>query len=91
VAKYSLRLILKTKKSARKDLESIATKADRQRIVKRIMSLADKPRPKGSQKLSGLDRYRIRQGGYKILYSIRDAELVVYVVKIAGRKDAYRG
>ena len=78
------------KKSARKELESIATKADRLRIIERIQSLAENPRPRGSQKLSGFERYRIRQGNYRILYSIKDAELVIYVIKIGDRKDVYR-
>ena len=86
MARYSLRI----KKSARKELESIATRADRRRIVKRIQALADDPKPRGSKKLSGLERYRIRQGRYRILYTIRDTELVVYVIKIADRKDVYR-
>ena len=86
MAKYNLRM----KKSARKELESIATKADRLRIIERIQSLAENPRPRGSQKLSGFERYRIRQGNYRILYSIKDAELVIYVIKIGDRKDVYR-
>ncbi len=86
MAKYSLII----KKSARKELESIATKADRQRVVKRIQALADDPRPRGSRKLSGFERYRIRQGNYRVLYSIRDTELVIYVIKIGDRKDVYR-
>ena len=86
MAKYNLRM----KKSARKELESIATKADRLRIIERIQSLAENPRPRGSQKLSGFERYRIRQGNYRILYSIKNAELVIYVIKIGDRKDVYR-
>jgi len=86
VAKYSLRI----KKSARKELESIATKADRQRVIKRIESLADDPRPHGAIKLSGFDRYRVRQGRYCILYSIQDAVLMVHVIKIGDRKEFYR-
>ena len=86
VASYSLRI----KKSALKDLEAIPTKADRRRVVKRIESLADDPRPRGVQKLSGKERYRIRQGRYRILYSIRDRELVVYIVRIDDRKSVYR-
>ncbi len=86
MAKYSIRI----KKSARKELESIATKADRLRIIKRIQSLADNPRPMGSQKLSGFGRYRIRQGNYRIVYSIQDAKLVVYVIRIGDRRDVYR-
>jgi mRNA interferase RelE/StbE len=86
VARYSVRL----KKSAVKELEAISTKADRLRIVKRIQALADNPRPYGSQKLSGYERYRIRQVGYRILYSIKDRALIVYVIKIGDRKDVYR-
>ena len=86
MARYSLRI----KKSARKELEAITTKADRQRIVNRIQALADDPRPRGSRKLSGFELYRIRQGIYRVLYSIRDTELVVYVIKIGDRKDVYR-
>ena len=86
MAKYSLRI----QKSARKELESIPTKADRRRIIARIQSLAENPRPPGSQKLSGQERYRVRQGRYRILYTIHDAILVVHVIKIADRKDVYR-
>jgi len=86
VAKYRLRI----KKSAIKDLEAIGSKADRARIIKRIHLLADDPRPHGSQKLSGREHYRIRQGRYKILYTIEDQELTVYVIKVADRKDVYR-
>lgn len=86
MAKYSLRI----KRSACKELDSVATKADRQRIVKRIKALADDPRPAGAVKLSGLERYRIRQGRYRILYTIEDKVLTVHVIKIGNRKDVYR-
>ena len=86
MAKYSLRI----KKSARKELELVATKADRLRIIRRIESLADNPRPSGAMKLSGLERYRVRQGRYRILYTIEDTVLIVYVIKIGDRKDVYR-
>ena len=86
MARYSLRI----KKSARKELEAIATKVDRRRIIKRIESLAENPRPPGASKLSGLERYRIRQGRYRILYTIEDTVLIVHVIKIGDRKDVYR-
>lgn len=86
MASYSLRI----KKSAIKEIEAIASKSDRIRIVERISSLAANPRPHGAKKLSGRDRYRIRQGRYRILYSIEDAGLVVYVIKVGDRKDVYR-
>ena len=79
------------KPSAVKEIESVPRKKERQQIIKRIGLLADDPRPHGCSKLSGYDRYRIRQGSYRIVYGIEDDELVVYVVKIGHRKDVYRG
>jgi mRNA interferase RelE/StbE len=86
VAKYSIFV----KPSAVKELEAIPLKKDCRRIVERIRKLAEDPRPVGCKKLSGQDWYRIRQGRYRILYSIEDQDLIVYVVKVAQRKDVYR-
>jgi mRNA interferase RelE/StbE len=86
VAKY--RILIKP--LAVKEIEAIALKKDRRRIVDRIGKLAEKPRPPGCEKLSGQDKYRIRQGRYRIVYSIEDQDLVVYVVKVDHRKDVYR-
>ena len=77
------------KKSIEKDFKSIPKK-DLQRIIQLIGSLANDPRPPGSEKLTGQDRYRVRQGRYRIVYSIQDHELTVWVVKVAHRKDVYR-
>ena len=85
MARFNIRI----KKSAVKELEAIPRK-DLSRIMDRIGSLADEPRPEGSKKLSGEEKYRIRQGQYRILYAIEDDILVVYVVKVAHRKDACR-
>lgn len=76
-------------KSAAKELERIPTR-DRHRIVSRISALAGEPRPPGVEKLSADDKYRIRQGDYRILYEIVDAELIVTVVRIGNRRDVYR-
>lgn len=85
----SYRLVIKN--SAAKELEEIAGKKDRQRIVDRISALADNPRPPGVEKLSGTkERYRVRQGNYRIVYEIQDDVLVVYIVRIGDRKDVYR-
>ena len=78
------------KPSAKKELIAVSTKKDRQRIVRRIQSLSENPRPPGCQKLSGYDRYRIRQGYYRIVYEIRDFEVLVVVIKIGHRRDVYR-
>jgi len=87
VAGYSVRL----KSSAAREIEGLPTKADRQRVVSRIAALADDPRPQGSEKLAGHeDRFRVRQGRYRIVYSVDDHGLSVVVVKVGHRKDVYR-
>ncbi len=77
------------KRSVEKDFESIPKK-DLKRILDRIEMLAEDPRPSGSEKLTGQERYRVRQGQYRIVYSIQDEELTVWVVKVGHRKDVYR-
>ena len=79
------------KRSAAKELEEIAGKKDRQRITQRILALADDPRPPGVEKLSGTsEKYRIRQGNFRIVYEIHDDQLVVNIIRIGDRKDVYR-
>ena len=77
------------KPSAVKELESVPRK-DRLRIIKRIHGLSTEPRPEGAEKLSGQDQYRIRQGDYRVVYSIADQEHVVLVFKIGHRHEVYR-
>jgi mRNA interferase RelE/StbE len=77
------------KKSVQKDFNSIPKK-DLKKILDRIEALAEDPRPPGCEKLTGQQRYRLRQGQYRILYSIQDDELTVWVVKIGHRKDICR-
>ena len=79
------------KPSASKEIGAVGQKKDRQRIVLGIQSLGENPRPFGSEKLSGhLDLYRVREGNYRILYSIDDEKLLVDVIKVGHRKDVYR-
>jgi mRNA interferase RelE/StbE len=77
------------KDSVRGDFTSIP-KSDLQRIIERIGSLAEDPRPIGCEKLSGQEKYRVRQGNYRIIYSIQDTELTVWVVKVGHRREVYR-
>jgi len=77
------------KKSVWKDFERI-TKEDLERILTRIKMLSQNPRPLGCEKLTGQERYRLRQGRYRIVYSIQDNEHTVWVVKVGHRKDVYR-
>ena len=79
------------KASAGKELERLGTKSDRTRIVQRIQALALDPRSRGCEKLAGYaDRYRIRQGSYRIVYPVDDQRLEVTIFKIGDRKDVYR-
>jgi mRNA interferase RelE/StbE len=74
-----------------KEIEAIDRKAERRRIVARIRALAEEPRPPGSEKLSGHnDRYRVRQGSYRVVYSIDDAQRIVLIVKVGHRREIYR-
>ncbi|MFZ2055085.1 MAG: type II toxin-antitoxin system RelE/ParE family toxin [Candidatus Aminicenantales bacterium] len=77
------------RKSAADELARIPMK-DLRRIVKRIRSLGEQPRTHGSEKLSVQERYRIRQGDYRIVYSIDDGARTVEVFKIGHRKEIYR-
>jgi mRNA interferase RelE/StbE len=77
------------KRSVEKDFQSMPQK-DLKRILQRIQMLCDDPRPSGSEKLTGQERYRLRQGQYRIVYSIQDDELTVWIVKVGHRKDVYR-
>ena len=77
------------KQSVEKDFRDIPKKILR-KILERIEELQDNPRPVGSEKLTGQEKYRIRQGTYRIVYSIEDNELTVWIVKVAHRKEVYR-
>jgi mRNA interferase RelE/StbE len=87
VAKY--KLLLKT--SAAKEVQAIDSQADRRRMVERIAALGKDPRPNGSEKLAGYnDRYRVRQGNFRIVYLVDDGRLEVTLFKVGHRKDVYR-
>ena len=83
----SYRIVIK--KSAAKEIEKIQKK-DRIRIIEKIRSLAFDPHPVGSKKLSGEEKYRIRQGNYRILYRVIDDELIINVVKVGHHQDVYK-
>lgn len=77
------------KESVWKDLKKVP-KSDLKRILSRVETLRDDPRPMGCEKLTGEELYRVRQGKYRIVYSIQDNELTVWVIKVGHRKDVYR-
>ncbi len=87
MAKFKVRI----KASVAKEIESIEPKKVRRQVTSRIAQLADNPRPHGCEKLSGKsNRFRIRQGVWRILYSIHDQELIVFVVKVGHRSEVYK-
>jgi mRNA interferase RelE/StbE len=77
------------KESIQKDFRLIPNN-DIKKILRRIESLSYDPRPPGCEKLTDREQYRVRQGRYRIVYSVQDNESTVYIVKIAHRKDIYR-
>jgi mRNA interferase RelE/StbE len=77
------------RKSAADELGRIPKK-DLVRIIERIRSLEHDPRPRVCEKLSALERYRVRQGDYRIVYAVDDDEKTVDVVKIGHRREVYR-
>lgn len=87
MAAYNLLIKL----SAVTEIDAIGSKRDRQRIVARIAALSGEPRPSGCEKLAGTaSRYRVRQGDYRVVYTIDDAARVVEVVKVGHRREVYR-
>jgi mRNA interferase RelE/StbE len=79
------------KASAAKEIEKVGSKSDRRRIIEKIGGLAHSPRGQGCEKLAGYDdRYRVRQGDYRIVYLIDDKTTTVTVYKVGHRKDVYR-
>ncbi|MBC8237239.1 MAG: type II toxin-antitoxin system RelE/ParE family toxin [Helicobacteraceae bacterium] len=80
---------IEIKNSAVKELGKLP-KVDLKRIVERIQSLSSEPRPAGCKKLSADEKYRLRAGNYRILYSIEENKLIIYIVKVGHRKDVYK-
>jgi mRNA interferase RelE/StbE len=85
MASYSVSFI----PAAARQVEDLQ-KADRLRVMRAIGKLADDPRPRGSEKLSTLEKYRIRVGVYRVVYTIDDAIVRVVVVRVGHRRDVYR-
>jgi len=77
------------KESVWKELKKVP-KNDLKKILSRIERLGDEPRPMGYEKLTGCELYRVRQGNYRVVYSIQDNELTVWVIKVGHRKNVYR-
>ena len=85
MAKYKLLF----KKSVAKDLRGLPRR-DIRKVLRKIDSLAADPRAAGCKKLSTRELYRVRQGLYRIIYEIADEQLIVHVIRVAHRRQAYR-
>ena len=85
MARFEVRI----KHSVAKEL-LLLPRADNRRIVGRIQALAEDPRPHGCEKLAGKESYRIRQGNYRVVYTIDDDRVIVEVVRVGHRGDVYR-
>ena len=85
MASYSLEI----KKSAAREVGELPSK-DCARVVAKIQALATDPRPPGAEKLTADDKYRLRQGVYRILYEIDDQARRITIVNIAHRQEVYR-
>lgn len=83
------RFELRFKPSVAKDLRGIP-KTDVRRLLKKAEALRDEPRPPGSEKLTGRELYRVRQGVYRIVYSVDDVAVVVEVIKVGHRREVHR-
>ena len=77
------------KESVWKDLKKVP-KNQLKRILSRIEKLKDNPRPNGCEKLTGQELYRVRQGKYRIVYSIQNNELTIWIIKVGHRSSVYR-
>ena len=77
------------KKSVWKDFRQIPKK-DLKKILNKIECLGNEHRPSGCEKLTDKEKYRIRHGKYRFVYSVQENELTVWVVKVGHRKDVYR-
>ena len=85
MARYTLEI----KPSAGNELDALGD-ALFARIDRKIMALAENPRPPGCKKLKGYkDQWRIRVGDYRVVYTIDDANLLVDVTRIRHRSEVY--
>ena len=83
--KYEVRVI----PAAEREMDKLPTPIHT-RISRRILSLEDNPRPKGTKKLSGREEYRLRVGDYRVLYTVDDKNSIVTIFTVGHRREAYR-
>jgi mRNA interferase RelE/StbE len=77
------------RRSVQKSLEKIQTQ-ERLKIIAALLELEQNPRPRGIEKIKGVELWRIREGDYRIVFSIDDSEKTITIVRIGHRRDIYR-
>jgi len=88
MASYNVKII----KSAQKEIRKLPSKGLRDKVVGIIDSLYANPMPEESKKIKGSKNiYRLRQGAYRVVYKVHKNELLVVIIRVRNRKDAYRG
>jgi mRNA interferase RelE/StbE len=83
------RFEIRFKRSVVKELLKLS-RSDNRKVMARIQGLSENPRPSGSEKLAGHESYRVRQGDFRIIYTIDDGRIVVEVIRVGHRRDVYR-
>ena len=83
------RFEIRVKRSVVKELLKLS-RNDNRKVMARIQGLSENPRPSGCEKLAGHESYRVRQGDYRIIYTIDDGRIVVEVIRVGHRRDVYR-
>jgi mRNA interferase RelE/StbE len=81
--------VVNLKRSAERELERLPTRIH-DRVIERLISLKENPRPAGVKKLRGREGYTIRIGNYRVLYVIDDSKQKVEILSIAHRREVYR-
>ena len=87
-----MRNLVYLSRRAEKFLAKLTDATIYRRLRAAIDALEQEARPTSCLKLAGSpDLYRIRVGDYRIIYQVRDTELVVLVLSIGHRREVYRG
>jgi len=80
---------VEVKPPARKELEALPNNV-LPRVVQKIESLGDTPRPTGCKKLKGYkDQWRVRVGDWRVVYIIDDDAKLISITRIAHRREVY--
>ena len=80
---------IELRRKAQRSLDRLP-RGDFDAVINVIKKLADSPRPRGIEKIKSAGLWRIRQGDYRIIYSIDDSQKTVAILRIGHRREIYR-